>query len=91
MGKDNLGRHAAENEGEGEAEEDEVVVRTEVGVRGIDPTETSTAECEKRDPFVEDWSDREVVFAASFDDVFNAIFLVLAHDVTYIYQNSCNR
>lgn len=72
MGEDDLGGHAAEDEGEGDAEKDEVVVGEKVGVWRGEPGDAGDGEGEDWEPLEEDWEDWEVLSATGLDDVDDA-------------------
>lgn len=57
MGEDDLRRHTSENEGHGNAEEDQSVLAKEGGVRGKEPGEDTAGKYSNRRPFHEHWKD----------------------------------
>lgn len=72
MGEDDLGGHATEDKGEGEAEEHEVVFPEEGRGRGEEPGDDAARVDDEGRPFQEDRGDREVRCAPSVDDVQDA-------------------
>lgn len=71
VSKDDLGCHAAKGEGEGQAEEDQVVLSTEGGVWRESPSGTGGSEDQDGSPFEENGENREVLLAAGLDNIFD--------------------
>ena len=72
MGEDYFGSHAAEDEGHGEAEEDQSVFAHEGRMGGVEPRANGGGVDGDGGPFEEDGGHGEVLLAASFDDVVDA-------------------
>jgi hypothetical protein len=69
MGENDLGGHAAKDEGEGDAEEDEMIVGEEVRMWRGEPGDARDAKGNDWGPFEEDRGDRKLGGAAGADDV----------------------
>lgn len=72
VSEDDLCGHAAEDEGEDDTEEDEVVVAEDVGGWRSEPGNAGEGEGQDRGPFKENWKDWKAIAAAGFDDVDDA-------------------
>lgn len=69
MGEDDFRGHATEYEGHGEAEEDEVVLLHQRGVRGEQPRADGDGECDHRRPLEEDRGQWEIIPAPRANNV----------------------
>lgn len=72
VGEDHLGRHAAEDEGHGQAEEDQVVLAHQRRVRRVQPGADAEGVHGHGDPLEEDGEDGEAVPPPRLDDVEHA-------------------
>lgn len=70
--EDDLGGHATEDEGHGQAVEHEVVVLEDEGIWRAEPGDGGSAENDDRCPLPEDWQDGEVLGAAGASNVDDA-------------------
>lgn len=72
MGENDLGGHAAKDAGHGQAEEEEVLLAQQARVWGGEPGGAGAGEEEHGDPVEKNRRNRQVLIAASVDDVDDA-------------------